>query len=264
MIPSRSPTTSGYDLEWDDRDLFPDVIYPDVYFLLQRTNEVTLEIVDARPGELILDIGCGRAMDGVNMAKMGAQVIGLEPSPQMLKHAKKYISEHEAGISLIRGIGEGLPFGERSIDKVVCKGALDHFPKPHEVIAQMAEVLKPDGKAIIAIANFGSLGFKIARLIWRIRKAFGVKAPDARMPWELPEDHTLEFNYKVLKDMTKERLEVESVSGVSLLFGMPWWGVFLAKLPQNISLAILRSLDNLARHLPSLSDVVVLKCRPRI
>jgi 2-polyprenyl-3-methyl-5-hydroxy-6-metoxy-1,4-benzoquinol methylase len=46
-----------------------------------------------------------------------------------------------------------------SIDKVVCKGALDHFADPDKALQQIATAIKPGGSAVIAIANFESLGF---------------------------------------------------------------------------------------------------------
>jgi SAM-dependent methyltransferase len=212
---------------------------------------------------VVLDIGCGRGIDGVELARKGAVVIGLEPSPIMINHARRYISESEVNMSLVRGIGENLPFQDQSTDKVVCKGALDHFPEPAVVIEQITMVLKPEGKAIIAIANFNSLGFRLGRAIWGLRKMLGFKPPAGRMPWEMPEDHTYGFDYSFLRRLVDSCLEVEQISGVSLLFGLPWWGIFLAKFPKNVSLTILEALDKVARHLPSLSDVIVLRCRPR-
>lgn len=260
---TKEDTTGRFDLNWDDSKLFPDVIYPDADFLFCRMNEATLESVAPRLGELILDIGCGRGIDGVELAKKGAVVIGLEPSLVMINHARDHISENGANMSLVRGIGENLPFQARSMDKVVCKGALDHFPEPAVVIQQIAMVLKPEGKAIIAIANFDSLGFKLGRAIWWLRKMLGFKVPEGRMLWKVPEDHTYKFDYSFLKRLVDNCLQAERVSGVSLLFGLPWWGMFLAKFPGNMSLAVLKSLDKVARHVPSLSDVVVLRCRPK-
>ncbi len=252
---------SRFDIEWDDGQLFPKVIYPDADFMLRRMNEATLESVSPVQGEVILDIGCGRGIDGVELAKKGAVVIGLEPSHTMIKHARNHISENGVNMSLIRGLGEYVPLRAQSVDKVVCKGALDHFPDPSMVMEQIAMVLRPGGKAIIAIANFESLGFKLGRTVWWFRKNLGFKAPTGRMLWEVPEDHTYKFDYSSLRRLVDKCLEVEKASGVSLLFGLPWWGMFLAKLPKNISLAVLRSLDKAARHFPSLSDVVVLRCR---
>jgi 2-polyprenyl-3-methyl-5-hydroxy-6-metoxy-1,4-benzoquinol methylase len=252
---------SQFDFDWDDAGIFPEVVYPDAEFLFRRMNEVTLESVDARRGETILDIGCGRGIDGVEMAKKGALVIGLEPSNVMIRHAGDYISHNGLGMSLVQGVGEYLPCRLQSVDKVVCKGALDHFPDPAVVIEQIALVLGAEGKAIIAIANFDSLGFRLGKMMWWFRKFFGFKASGGRMLWEVPEDHTYKFDYPLLSRLVKNHLRVEQAIGVSLFFGLPWWGMFLAKCPKGMALAILNSLDRVARYFPSLGDVIVLKCR---
>jgi len=259
--PGNDGRNSEFDLDWDDGQLFPEILYPDADFMLRRMNEATLESMSPMVGERILDIGCGRGIEGVELAKRGAVVIGLEPSHVMIKHASSHISVSGANMSLVRGLGEYVPLRAKSVDKVVCKGALDHFPDPAMVMEQIALVLKPGGKAIVAIANFESLGFKLGRVVWWLRKELGFKAPAGRMLWEVPEDHTYKFDYSSLRRLVNSHLKVEKATGVSLLFGLPWWGMFLAKLPGNISLAVLRALDKIARHLPSLSDVVVLRCR---
>ena len=261
--PRNDSRHSQFDLQWDDGDIFPAVVYPDAEFLFRRMNEVTLECVNPGQGETILDIGCGRGIDGVEMAKKGAVVIGLEPSNVMIRHARNHISQNGAGMTLIQGVGEHLPFQLRSLDRIVCKGALDHFPDPAMVMEQIALVLRHEGKAIIAIANFESLGFRLGKMAWWFRKIFGFKASEGRMLWEMPEDHTYKFDYSFLRRLVRSYLKVEQAIGVSLLFGLPWWGIFLAKCPKGMSLAILNSLDRLARRLPSISDVVVLRCRPR-
>jgi len=252
-----------FDLEWDDGDIFPAVIYPDAEFLFRRMNEVTLECVNPGQEETVLDIGCGRGIDGVEMDKKGAVVIGLEPSNVMIRHARNHISQNGASMSLVQGVGECLPFQAKSVDKVVCKGALDHFPHPAMVIEQIALVLRHEGKAVISIANFDSLGFRLGKMVWWFRKMFAFKASKGRMLWEVPEDHTYKFDYLFLRRLVRSYFKVEQAIGVSLLFGLPWWGIFLAKCPEGMSLAILNSLDRLARHLPSISDVVVLRCRPK-
>lgn len=253
----------GFDLEWNDEQLFPNVLYPDADFLLKRMNEATIEYVNPQAGELILDIGCGRGIEGVKLAGKGAVVVGIEPSQVMISHARDHILLNQANMSLVKGVGENLPLQVEAADKVVCKGALDHFPRPAEVIRQMTMVLKPEGRAIIAVANFGSLGFKIGRSIWWLRKKLGSKVPEARMLWEIPEDHTYRLDYSFLKRLVNDCFEVERISGVSMLFGIPWWGIFLTRLPGNVAMGILRLLDKIARYIPRLSDVVILTCKPR-
>ena len=254
---------SRIDLEWGDGHVFPQKPYPDVVFLYQRMNEVTLGKVEVSGNELVLDIGCGRAIDAIELAKAGGRCSGLEPSRQMLNHAQKYIADNGLEVSLVQGTGEYLPFKTNSFDKVMCKGALDHFPHPAKAIEEMARVLKPQGKAIIAITNFESLGFRLGRRLFTIVKIFLRGKAHYKNVLQVPADHTLKFDYTVLKRLVKPHLKIEQSIGISLLFGIPYWGSLLDKLPQRVSLAILGALDKLACHLPSFSNAIVLRCSPK-
>lgn len=251
------------DFEWDDGHVLPEVINPEVEFLFRRMIEATHEKVNPRQGEKILDIGCGRATDGIELAKKGAVVIGLEPSNVMIMNATNNIAENGVDMAVIHGVGECLPFRPQSMDKVMCKGALDHFLDPAIVMGQIATVLKPEGEAIIAIANFESLGFKLGKGVCRFRKMLGFKEGEGKMPWDIPVDHTYKFDYLFLSRLVNNDLEVKQAVGVSLLFGLPWWGTFLAKCPRGFSLAILNALDKIARRIPSFSDVIILRCKPK-
>ena len=250
------------DLEWDDGHVIPSKIYPDVNYLFQRMNEATVGKVEVRARELVLDIGCGRAIDTVELAKIGGICLGLEPSRKMISHAQKHIADNGMEVNLAQGAGEYLPFKINSFDKVICKGALDHFPYPVKAIEEIARVLKPEGKAIIAIANFESLGFKLGRWVYRLEKIIYLGKPKHQNVWEIPADHTLKFDYKVLKRLVKPHLKIEQSTGISLLYGLPGWSLLLDKLPTKISLAILKALDKLASYLPSVSDVILLRCSP--
>ncbi|MBL7120286.1 MAG: class I SAM-dependent methyltransferase [Dehalococcoidia bacterium] len=256
-------TTTQFDLAWDDKHAVPPVMNPDLAFLFQRMNEVTVEEVEGKEGERILDIGCGRAIDAVELAKSKGECLGVEPSKTMINHARNHITEKGAEVTLIRGIGENLPFKDGSFDKVVCKGALDHFPYPDKAIEEIARVLKPRGKAIIAIANFESLSFRLGRGLFRVIEIVFRKGSGKKRVWHVPDDHAYKFDYASLRKMVEPHFRVERTIGISLFFGFPWWGWLLAKLPQGISLATLNALDRLARRLPSWSDAVLLKCSPR-
>jgi SAM-dependent methyltransferase len=249
------------DLNWDDREVLPDKIRPDVAFLLQRMNRATLEMVAAADGELIMDVGCGRAIDALGMSASGARVIGIEPSRVMTAHAVDMIKLDGHRISLVRGIGELVPVAAGSVDKVICKGALDHFADPEKAVQQMADAVKPGGQVIIAVANFSSLGFKIGEFIFWLRKVLGIKNPYKRLPWQLPPDHTLKFDYGIVTGMAGKYLKLEKVEGVSLLCAAPGWGDLLSKLPVKTQDSVLRALDRLASRFPALSDVVILRGR---
>ena len=254
---------SQFDLKWDDDHVVPPVMYPDLVFLFRQMNEVTVEEVGATEGERILDIGCGRAIDTVELAKRTEKCLGLEISDRMISHARDYVAESGMAVTLVRGVGEQLPFKDDSFDKVMCKGALDHFPHPEKAIEEIARVLKPQGTAIITIANFESLGFRLGRQLFRLISILDRNGSDDKRVWHVPYDHVYRFDYKFLRKLVEPHLEVNRAIGISLLFGFPWWGSLLARLPQGLSTATLNTLDKLARRLPSLSDTMLLKCSPR-
>jgi ubiquinone/menaquinone biosynthesis C-methylase UbiE len=250
------------DLEWNDDDVVPAVVYPNLDFLFQQMLHSTLKEVAAGHGELILDVGCGRAIDGARLSRRGANVVGLEPSQIMLLRAREYLSENNAHVLLAQGIGENLPFKSHSFDKVMCKGALDHFLSPGKTMEEIGRVLKPDGEMIVSIANFDSLGFRWGKRLYPVTKFLSPSLAREKKPWELPIDHKHKFDYPILASLVKQHFEIKSTKGISLFFGLPLWGSFLSKLPHAVSYALLKILDKLARPFPSLADVILMKCAP--
>ncbi len=253
-----------FDLDWDDKHVVPPIIYPDLTFLFKQLETIALKEVQVRAGEEVLDVGCGRATDAVELSKNSGRCIGLEPSQRMLSYAKTCVRQNGNGVSLIRGLGEHLPLKDASLDKIVCKGALDHFPHPQVAIEEMARVLRPNGKAVIAVANLQSLSCRLGRTIFvRLRKVLRREESIYEKMWETPIDHTYRFDYKSIRVLVDSHLEVDRCVGVSLLFGFPWWGMVLNRMPRRVSSTILVILDGLARRLPSLSDVVIVRCSPK-
>ncbi len=249
------------DLNWDDHEALPDKIRPDVEYLFSRMNEAVIQMVDARPGDRILDVGCGRGIEMLKMSQAGAVVIGIEPSAFMLERAREMARNDGHNTSLIRAIGESIPMLPQSVDKILCKGALDHFADPEKAIQQMTLVVKPGGRVVIAIANFESLGFRIGKFIFDVRKVLGIKNPYPRLPWELPYDHTMKFDYNSIIRIARPSLDVEKVTGVSLLFCTPGWGDMLSRLPAKLSRSILSTLDKIAGAWAGMSDVVIVRAK---
>jgi len=249
------------DLEWGDEGVVPEKVYPDTHFLFARMGEITLEMVAPQKGERVLDIGCGRAVDALELAKQSGRVIGLDPSAKMIAEAKSHIGN--GNVDLVRGIGEALPFKRRSLDKIMCKGALDHFADPMRTMEEISQVLKPTGEMVIAIANFESLSCRLGRAWYPIAKRLN-RGNDARPPWEPPPDHTYRFDYPMLRGLVEQQFKVKKTIGVSLLWTTPYWGKILSILPRRVAAIILAFLDRIARPFPSLSDVIVLRLIPKV
>lgn len=251
------------DLDWNDDDVVPEKVTRDLIFLFDRMIEATIGKIDPSKGDKVLDIGCGRAVDDIKIAAKGGKPVGLEPSRTMLGHCKTCISDSGNEVDLIQGIGENLPFQDNSFDWVMCKGALDHFPDPYKTMEEVARVLKPEGRAVISIANFESLGHLLGRHTHRFTKYFPWRDKTKRQAWETPPDHTYRFDYHLIVDVMSSHLKIEEAEGISFLWGAPLWDKTLAILPERVSFGIMGLLDKIARRYPSLSDVVLVTGYPK-
>jgi len=251
------------DTEWTDDEIVMSDITPDTDYVFEWMTRATIAAVDARPGEVILDVACGRAIDAMKLARNGARVVGIEASDVMIDKALEFMGEKGEGVFLARSLAEDLPFIDGAFDKVVCKGAMDHFVDVEASMDEMARVTRSGGKVVIAIANFDSLTCRLGRLLWGIRERLGGTAPDEHPFWEPPDDHNFKFDLEVLIRLMERRLTVDKVNGISLLWGLPNWGALLRKLPTGVSGAILTALDAGAGVAPALSDVLVAVGTPK-
>jgi len=251
------------DTKWDDAELLLNKLTPDTKFVFDRMTSATIEAVAAKPGEDIIDLACGRAADALSIARSGAMVFGLEPSEVMVTKALELMGPQAQAVVLFRGLAEALPLADNSFDKLVCKGAIDHFAEVDASLKEAARVLKPGGKLVISVANFSSLSCQLARAYdFGFEKLKGRKRT-AHLSYVPPEDHNFKFDRKFLAQKLKPYFEVEMLTGLSLLWCFPNWGAALEKLSPDMQNAALQFLDRLARILPSWSDVLLVRARPK-
>jgi SAM-dependent methyltransferase len=79
------------------------------------------------------------------------QVVGVDLTPALLELAADRL--RDAGITnvlLQEGNAAELPFLDASFDLVMCRGAVHHFPRPEEAVAEMARVCRPGGRVVVA------------------------------------------------------------------------------------------------------------------
>jgi SAM-dependent methyltransferase len=103
-----------------------------------------------RPGECVVDVGCGAGLDSLIAARMvgpRGSVVGVDMTPQMLDRARR--SAGEAGLDNVEfrhGVAEALPVPDAWADVVVSNGVLNLFPDKLAGLGEMARVLKPGGR----------------------------------------------------------------------------------------------------------------------
>ena len=253
------------DLDRDMSDVIPTGTSLDSEFLFERMTDRTLELAAAAPGRRILDVATGLGQDAAQLVARGASVVGLEPSQRMSQLARVAAASGAGpGPAFVRGWGDALPFASDSFDAALCKGSLDHFDRPRAALAEMARVTRPEGRVVVAIANFESVACRISRArdgFWEGWLA--LELPRGRRHYDVPHDHFNRYQLGLMREQLGEVVELECVEGISLAWGLPGWSRVVERLPAFAAAAALQALDAVAGRFPALADVVVLAGPPR-
>ena len=110
--------------------------------------ERLLTITRPRPGERVLDVGCGTgvvARQAAPLVGAAGRVAGLDITPGMLAVARAVSERQGLGIEWHEGRAEALPFADGSFDLVVSQFALMFFTDRRTALSEMRRVLSEDG-----------------------------------------------------------------------------------------------------------------------
>ncbi len=253
------------DLDRDMSDVIPTGMTPDSEYLFEQMTNVTLARTRPGQGRRILDVASGVGQDSIALAARGAHVVGVEPSQRMTGMAQLFAADRAGPMpEWVRGWSSVLPFATGSFDAAFCKGAMDHFDRPGEAIAEMARVTRTDGYVVLAIANFESLACRMGRALDDLREDWlGLPPLRVRRGYDAPSDHFTRYEMDLVREQAEPHLEVLGIEGVSMGWGMPGWSKLMARLPRAVAFKAVGAMDRLAHQFPTLSDVLVLTGRPR-
>ncbi len=135
-----------------------------------------LELLQPRAGERILDVGCGTGQLTADIARSGAEVIGLDNSAEMLAEARKNFPQ----IEFVIGDAASFRFPGQ-FDAVFSNAALHWVRDQAAAASAIARAVRPGGRFV---AEFGGKGC-IASIVSAMRDVFGAEA-DQRCPWTFP------------------------------------------------------------------------------
>jgi SAM-dependent methyltransferase len=107
-----------------------------------------------RPGDSILDIGCGGGVDTMVAAIMvgpAGRVVGVDMSSEMVERARQNLSQTNLNnISFIESSGEDLPLPDQDFDVVISSGVFNLIPDKLKALREVFRVMKPGGRIMMA------------------------------------------------------------------------------------------------------------------
>jgi SAM-dependent methyltransferase len=255
-----------YQTHWHPEEICDDIPdTPDTFFVYYAWDRQVRMSAAYKGTGRVLDVACGNARDIVAISELGWEVWGLDPSHLQLRDARDAARREDKHLNLVRGVGEWLPFKPGVFDSLINKSALDHFVEHDRAMEEFARVLRPGGRAVVSVNNYGGFTTQASRLLYRLIRGLFPPARKRHFMWDspVPWQHTYECTYENTKDIGSPYFRIEDAYGVSLFWGFPGWGRFLSIWPRTIAFGMLRAVNRLARPLPHLADISVFVWQPR-
>lgn len=133
---------------------------------LHQINPLRLDWIDALAslkGKKVLDVGCGGGILAEAMAKLGADVKGIDLAEKPLKVAQLHGLESGVKVDYEAIAAEDLAAREASqYDVVTCMEMLEHVPDPAATIAACSKLVKPSGWVFFSTINRNPKSFLFA------------------------------------------------------------------------------------------------------
>ena len=190
-------------------------------------SELASGVVDwlaPRPGEHILDVGCGDGVLTAALRDAGADVVGVDSSPDFIAAARA------RGLDARLMDGEALEFGPE-FDAVFSNAALHWMPRADAVVSGISRALKPGGRFV---AEFGGHS-NVAAIVTAMR-AIGERRggdPALANPWYFPAPQVYQkllerhgFSVRRIALIPRPVVLKTGIEGWLMLFRKPFFAQF--------------------------------------
>lgn len=137
-----------------------------------------------RPGERVLDLGCGTGNAALLAAEKGARITGVDPALRLLEVARTRAANDGRQIEFVAGDAASTPLEDASVDVVLSVFAVIFAPDARAAAEEMARVLTSHGRIILsAWIPTGAISEMNAIAAETVRQAVGAPPGPQPFPW---------------------------------------------------------------------------------
>jgi SAM-dependent methyltransferase len=114
-----------------------------------ETLDALVRFAGPGPAERWLEAACGPGLIARALAPVTRAVVGVDATPAMLEVARREAGG-VANAEFVLGDATALEFGDAEFDGAITRFSLHHIPVPSRVVAELARVVRPGGKVVLA------------------------------------------------------------------------------------------------------------------
>jgi ubiquinone/menaquinone biosynthesis C-methylase UbiE len=141
-------------------------------YVYRNVIKIAEEFLGGLTGRTILEVGCGRGATLLELARKGANVVGLDYSDQAIAVCRAIASGLDGGgqIEFVKADAQKMPFSNESFDFVFSVGLVEHFRDPSEILAEQYRVLKNGGYCLVQVPQKYSIYTLLKKVFIRLGK----------------------------------------------------------------------------------------------
>lgn len=164
----------------DANQVWKSELYDERLSFISEFGKDVVALLDPQKGERILDLGCGTGDLACEISTLGASVIGMDFSKEMIEKARKKYSH----INFYIENGEAFSV-EQSFDAVFSNAALHWMKNPEKVLACVWQALSEGGRFVAEFGGSGNVAAIIKAINTVLAEDYGKDATKLN-PWYFP------------------------------------------------------------------------------
>ncbi len=150
------------------------------YLRPSNAYSLFLELLQAKPGQKLLDVACGLGNLLLAAEEYQCQLHGIDISDVAIGKAKSRLPQAQ----LSTGNAEALPHGDQEFDLVTCLGSLERMLDLDQVLAELSRVGHAQTRYCFLVRNANTLSWRILKQGLGMRNRKGHQGAKSLLHWQ--------------------------------------------------------------------------------